>query len=137
LPQMRDLLAIAGARLLVRFGPTMTAADAIVESLGTPAQNGLVERFQATGHAGLIVFTSGSTGGPKGILHDCERVLEKFNTARPGWRTILFLAMDHFGGFNTLMACFAYDGVGITVRHSSTCSLPRATCRSGGYRRSA
>jgi len=126
LPQMRDLLAIAGARLLVRFGPTMAASDAVIESLGAPPQNALIERFQATGHPGLIVFTSGSTGGPKGILHDCENVLAKFATVRPGWRTILFLAMDHFGGFNTLLACFAYDGVAITIPQR----LPDPVCRS-------
>lgn len=126
LSQMHDLLAIAGARLLVRFGPDMSASDAVIESLGAVPQNALVERFGATGHPGLIVFTSGSTGGPKGILHDCEKVLEKFATPRPGWRTILFLAMDHFGGFNTLLSCFAYDGVGITVPQR----LPDPVCRS-------
>lgn len=126
LPHLHDLLAIAGVRLLVRFGPDMSAASATIESRGAPPQNALIERFQATGHAGLIVFTSGSTGGPKGILHDCEKVLEKFATVRPGWRTILFLAMDHFGGFNTLLSCFAYDGVGITVPQR----LPEPVCRS-------
>jgi acyl-CoA synthetase (AMP-forming)/AMP-acid ligase II len=126
LPHLHDLLAIAGARLLVRFGPDMSAASATIEPRGAPPQNALIERFQATGHAGLIVFTSGSTGGPKGILHDCEKVLEKFVIVRPGWRTILFLAMDHFGGFNTLLSCFAYDGIGITVPQR----LPEPVCRS-------
>jgi len=34
--------------------------------------------------------------------------------------------MDHFGGFNTLLSCFAYDGVGITVAQR----LPDPVCRS-------
>jgi acyl-CoA synthetase (AMP-forming)/AMP-acid ligase II len=78
-------------------------------------QNHLVAQFQETRHAGLIVFTSGSSGEPKGILHDFERVLEKFDGKRTGWRTILFLTMDHFGGINTLLSCLAHQGVGICL----------------------
>jgi acyl-CoA synthetase (AMP-forming)/AMP-acid ligase II len=73
----------------------------------------------------LIVFTSGSTGKPKGILHDCERVMRKFVEPRPGWRTVLFLMMDHFGGLNTLLSTFAYGGVGVCVAERS----PEVVCR--------
>ncbi|HYB54986.1 MAG TPA: fatty acid--CoA ligase family protein [Alphaproteobacteria bacterium] len=110
-----ELLAISGAEWLIRFNENLDRAGASVEPLGATAQNGLIEHFRATGHPGLIVFTSGSSGRPKGILHDFDRVLGKFAVRRPGWRTILFLSIDHFGGINTLMACLAYGGVGICV----------------------
>ena len=55
---------------------------------------------------------------PKGILHDCEHLMSKFVKERKGWRTVLFLLMDHFGGFNTFLATFAYAGVGV-------CPTPR------------
>ncbi len=113
--ELGDLLAISGAQWLIRFNDNLDRAGASVEPLGATAQNGLIVHFRATGHPGLIVFTSGSSGRPKGILHDFDRVLGKFAVRRPGWRTILFLSIDHFGGINTLMACLAYGGVGICV----------------------
>jgi long-chain acyl-CoA synthetase len=72
-----------------------------------------------------VVFTSGSTGKPKGILHDFERVMRKFVQQRAGWRTVLFLMFDHFGGMNTLLSTFAYGGVGICLEQR----VPEVVCR--------
>jgi long-chain acyl-CoA synthetase len=124
-PQMRELLAIAGARMIVNFGPAMDSASAEIAMLPDARQNGLVTKFEASGHPGLIVFTSGSSGQPKGILHDYDRVLVKFAVARRGWRTVLFLMMDHFGGINTLISCLAHGGLGICVPQRS----PEAICQ--------
>ncbi|MPN06807.1 2-succinylbenzoate--CoA ligase [bioreactor metagenome] len=87
----------------------------ILEKICTYTENELIKSFKEREHAGLIVFSSGSTGKPKGILHDCEKVLNKFTKQRKGWRTVLFLMMDHFGGFNTFLSTFAYLGVGICI----------------------
>jgi long-chain acyl-CoA synthetase len=75
----------------------------------------LVETFKKRNHPGLIVFTSGSTGKPKGILHDCENVMKKFEKKRRSWRTVQFLLMDHFGGFNTFLATFASLGTAVCI----------------------
>ncbi|WP_378950552.1 long-chain fatty acid--CoA ligase [Pelosinus sp. sgz500959] len=85
----------------------------------------LVESFLEREHPGLIVFSSGSTGVPKGILQDCEYVMKKFVVNRQGWRTVLFLLMDHFGGFNTLLSTFAYGGMSVCVGERT----PEAVCR--------
>jgi acyl-CoA synthetase (AMP-forming)/AMP-acid ligase II len=50
--------------------------------------------------------------------------MRKFITQRPGWRTLLFLMMDHFGGFNTFLSTFAYGGVGICAPERT----PEAIC---------
>ena len=49
-------------------------------------------------HAGLVIFSSGSTGEPKAVLHDFISLLDKFK--RPGIRktTLSFLLFDHIGG---------------------------------------
>lgn len=80
-----------------------------------PSDHPLVLGLRETANPGLIVFTSGSSGKPKAILHDVERVVSKFVTLRQGWRMVLFLLIDHFGGFNTLLACLAYGGTGVCV----------------------
>jgi long-chain acyl-CoA synthetase len=86
----------------------------------------LIKSFKARMRPGLVVFTSGSTGKPKGILHDCELVLRKFEKPRQSWRTILFLLMDHFGGFNTFLATFANVGFAICPEGRSISAVAKA-----------
>jgi long-chain acyl-CoA synthetase len=86
-----------------------------LERISTQKNNLLIRNFLKLNHPGLIVFTSGSSGEPKGILHDCENVMSKFVDNRKGWNTILFLLIDHFGGFNTLISSFAFGGTAICI----------------------
>ena len=107
--EMNFFLEISGTQKLYRFDQEDQWELETFEASTPP----LVQSFLDRQRPGLIVFTSGSTGTPKGILHDCEHLMSKFVKERKGWRTILFLLMDHFGGFNTFLATFAYSGVGI------------------------
>jgi len=120
--EMPALQEIAGVQRLFRFDENDEWA---VEHFDESRQNDLVESFREKDMPGLIVFTSGSTGKPKGILHNCERVMQKFVKERPGWRTVLFLMMDHFGGFNTLLSAFAYGGTAICLPNRT----PDAVCQ--------
>jgi long-chain acyl-CoA synthetase len=70
----------------------------------------LIRQLQETGQPGLILFTSGSTGQPKGVVHNFGRLLQKFRTPRPALRTLNFLLFDHWGGLNTLLHCLANGG---------------------------
>lgn len=120
--ELPEFMAIAGVERLFRFD----ADDRwTLESFAGVARNDLVASFSERGAPGLIVFTSGSTGRPKGILHDCDRVMHKFVARRPGWRTVLFLMMDHFGGFNTFLSTFAWGGTAVCVSDRR----PDAVCR--------
>jgi long-chain acyl-CoA synthetase len=109
--EMSSFLAIAGAQHLYRFDD----ADGWTSERLAAAAAPLVDEFRARAHPGLVVFTSGSTGKPKAILHDAELVMRKFVTARRGWRTVLFLLMDHFGGINTLLSSVAYGGMAVCL----------------------
>lgn len=82
-----------------------------VEAHQPAAANPLIESFRERGHAGLVVFTSGSTGEPKGILHDLESVLRKFDDrSRRGFRTLLLMPLHHMGGINTLLGAVHRPG---------------------------
>ena len=59
--------------------------------------------LRSAGSPGLVLFSSGTTGEPKGALHDFSKLLDKFRLyRRPALKTLAFLLFDHIGGLNTL-----------------------------------
>ena len=91
-----------------------------------PTGNALLAGFLETGAPGLILFSSGSTGKPKGILHDFNRVADKFRKARKPITAIPFLMLDHFGGINTILAITSSLGHVVTVRNRSVAGICEA-----------
>lgn len=110
--QVARLSAIAGLEAMYRLKP-VSEIEFGKSVVGAP--NALIAQFRQRRVPGLVVFTSGSTGDPKGILHDLESVIEKFLTPRSPRKTILFLLMDHFGGQNTVLSSLAYGGTAVCL----------------------
>ena len=62
----------------------------------------LINQLRQDQHAGLVFFSTGTTGRPKAILHDLRLFLRGLQEPRPTRRVINFLLFDHIGGLNTL-----------------------------------
>ncbi len=68
--------------------------------------------------AGLILFSSGTTGKPKMMFHEFEKLfssLNIFSKKQRNIRILLFLMFDHIGGINTLLNC---------IKEGSTIVIP-------------
>ncbi len=54
--------------------------------------------------SGLVLFSSGSTGEPKAMIHNLDVLLGTYVDKRPKSLSIMvFLMFDHIGGLNTLL----------------------------------
>jgi long-chain acyl-CoA synthetase len=126
-PEMRahrpKFLAIAEASLLVELEAEGGAA---VQPLDARVTNALTHKLGSRGNPGLVIFSSGSTGAPKAILHDLSAILEKFRKVRQSKRTLTFLLFDHIGGIDTMLNTFASGGVIITVPERTPEHVARA-----------
>lgn len=87
-----------------------------------------IEKLRTLGHAGLVLFSTGTTGRPKAILHNLTLFLKRFETPRPTLRTINFLLFDHIGGINTLLHTLFNKGVVIAPEYRTVESILE-TCR--------
>ena len=91
--------------------------------VGRPESQAMLDEFRTCGRAGLVLFSSGSTGKPKGMLHDFERVMDKFRIARSPVVAIPFLMLDHFGGINTILAITASLGTVVTAENRAIATI--------------
>jgi long-chain acyl-CoA synthetase len=74
-----------------------------VKRVNHDRQHEFIDALRDKRHAGLVLFSTGTTGQPKAILHDLTLFMKRFETPRPTLRTINFLLFDHIGGLNTLL----------------------------------
>jgi long-chain acyl-CoA synthetase len=89
----------------------------------------LTKKLIARGHPGLVIFSSGSTGDPKAVLHDFDALLGKFE--RPGIKktTLAFLLFDHIGGLDTLFNSLSNGGTLVTSEGRDAESVCRTIAR--------
>lgn len=125
--ELDAVLELSGCQWLLEFSPTIS--DIRVTRQDRRTTSPLLLDLVRTGAAGLLLFSSGSTGAPKGILHSFPAVLEKFRAQRSRVVAIAFLSLDHFGGINTLFHITSNLGTVVTVRRRSVDAICEAIQR--------
>jgi len=90
-----------------------------VKKLSHNATHPFYNELRQRNHAGLVLFSSGSTGKSKAAVHDLTLILEKFKTPRHRLNMIAFLLFDHIGGINTMFYALSNGGELVTVRERS------------------
>ncbi|MGG7074232.1 fatty acid--CoA ligase family protein [Campylobacter sp. 9BO] len=76
----------------------------LLENLSSQDTNPLINKLKNSNSSGLVLFSSGSLGKPKAIIHDLDNIISRFENKKPKNLTILlFLLFDHIGGLNTLL----------------------------------
>ncbi|WP_420024222.1 ANL family adenylate-forming protein (plasmid) [Cereibacter azotoformans] len=88
-------------------GWRVDAASERLIPLGGASRHPLIEGLNSEDAPGLVIFTSGTTGAPKGAVHDVRRLLSKFATPGKDLVTLAFLLFDHIAGIDTLLYALA------------------------------
>src|SRR4029077_1193486 len=91
-PRKEKLMELAEVRFAIAFDDDDLAE---VTEFDRPIAHPLLRQLADRGSAGLVLFSSGSTGESKASVLDFDKLLAKFQVARPSYRTLVFLLLDH------------------------------------------
>lgn len=86
----------------------------------------LLKKLRDYGEPGLILFTSGSTGKFKALVHRLPKLIQSMQSRKKKpFKTLVFLLLDHIGGFNTLLNVLVNGGTAVFSRDRSA----KTVCR--------
>lgn len=96
-----------------------------VGPVGFAPQHPLLVELLARGAGGLVLFSSGSAGKIKGVVHDGAKLVARYATPRRPAVIIPFMLFDHIGGMNTVLHTLSSGGTAVLAQERT----PDAICR--------
>lgn len=102
-----------------------TGGEPLFSPRSAPPAHPLLAELVSEGDAGFIIFSSGSSGRPKAILHGLEQFLAGYGRARKPMATLAFLLFDHIAGLDTLFYTLHAGGSLVLTGDRG----PQAVCR--------
>lgn len=92
----------------------------------TSERHNLYRQLSESGHAGLVLFTSGTTGDPKAAVQDLHRFQLRYAQPRAAGKMLAFMHMDHIGGINTMLFSLSHGGTLVVPKTRSPHDVARA-----------
>ena len=111
-PHRDKFMDIAEVQLLIALSED---DGTLITAFPRQVTNALTQKLIARGHPGLVIFSSGSSGAHKAILHDFVGLLGKFEKPREKKVTLTFLLFDHIGGIDTALGTLTSGGTLVTT----------------------
>jgi len=108
-----------------RVGHVVDTFAGTVTAAGGTSDAPLFDELRAKGHAGIIIFTSGTTGVAKGAVHDATALLGKFEAPGKDFVTLAFLLFDHIAGVDTLFYCLSNASTIVTTPNRAPDNIVR------------
>jgi acyl-coenzyme A synthetase/AMP-(fatty) acid ligase len=102
----------------------------LLPRMDEPPAHALLRALAARGAAGLVLFSSGTSGRPKAMVQDFGAMLATYESRRPNQLPVLaLLGFDHIGGLNPLFGTLAAGALLVVPADRSVAAVVAAIAR--------